>query len=186
MTTPLILKNLRFCCPAVIILQYDLYFQVGGCSCGLEWDRTIVVMLLELSQWTVLLHVLMTNQMFVTCLYGQSYVLFHFLYGQSNLMKHFFMANEMFFYMFGQSFFVTCFCGQPYVMVYDINKVVSYQLCYLWLWRDLSNRDETIRSSHNWIRIDTKGDDMIIYNTIRIVVKIQLFAIFPFFYLLSP
>jgi len=47
-------------------------------------------------------------------------------------------------------------------------------------------RDETIRSSHDTIHIDTKGADMIIYDTIRVVVKIQLFTIFTFFYLLSP
>jgi len=29
------------------------------------------------------------------------------------------------------------------------------------------NRDEMIRSSHDTIRIDTKGDDMVIFNTIR-------------------
>jgi len=28
-------------------------------------------------------------------------------------------------------------------------------------------RDETIRSSHDTIRIDTKGDDMVIFDTIR-------------------
>jgi len=28
-------------------------------------------------------------------------------------------------------------------------------------------RDETIRSSHDTIRIDTKGDDMVIVDTIR-------------------
>jgi len=28
-------------------------------------------------------------------------------------------------------------------------------------------RDETIWSSHDTIRIDTKGDDMVIFNTIR-------------------
>ena len=133
---------------------------------------------------------------FVTCSYDQSDVCYMFIWPiicfisffvwPIKSYEAFFYGQWNVFYMFGQSFFVTCFCGQPYVMVYDINKVVSYQLCYLWLWRDLSNRDETIRSSHNWIRIDTKGDDMIIYNTIRIVVKIQLFAIFPFFYLLSP
>ena len=31
----------------------------------------------------------------------------------------------------------------------------------------LLNRDETIRSSHDTIRIDTKGDDMVIFDTIR-------------------
>jgi len=30
--------------------------------------------------------------------------------------------------------------------------------------------DETIRSSHDTIRIDTKGDDIIIYDTIRVVI----------------
>jgi len=39
-------------------------------------------------------------------------------------------------------------------------------------------RDETIRSSHDTIRIDTKGGDMIIYNMIwAVTVKIQTFAI---------
>ena len=47
-------------------------------------------------------------------------------------------------------------------------------------------RDETIRSSRDTIGIDTKGDDMIIYDTIWVVVKIQLFTIFILFYLLSP
>ena len=28
-------------------------------------------------------------------------------------------------------------------------------------------RDETIQSSHDMIRIDTKGDDMVIFDTIR-------------------
>jgi len=31
----------------------------------------------------------------------------------------------------------------------------------------LNNRDETIRSSHDTIRIDTKGDDMVIFDSIR-------------------
>ena len=31
----------------------------------------------------------------------------------------------------------------------------------------LKTRDETIRSSHDTIRIDTKGDDMVIFDTIR-------------------
>jgi len=31
----------------------------------------------------------------------------------------------------------------------------------------IMNRDETIRSSHDTIRIDTKGDDMVIFDTIR-------------------
>ena len=35
------------------------------------------------------------------------------------------------------------------------------------------NRDETIRSSHDTIRIDTNGSNIIIYDTIRVVVKIQ-------------
>ena len=44
--------------------------------------------------------------------------------------------------------------------------------------------DETIRSSHDTIRIDTNGGDIIIYDTIRLViVKIQTFTIFTFFYL---
>jgi len=29
------------------------------------------------------------------------------------------------------------------------------------------SRDETIRSSHDTIRIDTKGDDMVIFDTVR-------------------
>jgi len=43
----------------------------------------------------------------------------------------------------------------------------------------VSCRDETIRSSHDTIRIDTKGDDMVIFDTIRriIIVKIQTFTI---------
>ena len=32
---------------------------------------------------------------------------------------------------------------------------------------DVHNRDETIRSSHDTIRIDTKGDDIVIFDTIR-------------------
>ena len=45
------------------------------------------------------------------------------------------------------------------------------------------NRDETIRSSHDTIRIDTNGDDMVIFDTIRIIiVKIQTFTIFTSFY----
>jgi len=45
-------------------------------------------------------------------------------------------------------------------------------------------RDETIRSSHDTILIDTKGDDMLIFDTIRIIiVKIQTFTIFTSFYL---
>ena len=32
---------------------------------------------------------------------------------------------------------------------------------------DIDSRDETIRSSHDTIRIDTKGDDMVIFDTIR-------------------
>jgi len=45
--------------------------------------------------------------------------------------------------------------------------------------------DETIRSSRDTIRIGTKGDDMIIDDTTRVViVKIQTFTIFAFFYLL--
>ena len=31
----------------------------------------------------------------------------------------------------------------------------------------INTRDETIRSSHDTIRIDTKGDDMVIFDTIR-------------------
>jgi len=48
----------------------------------------------------------------------------------------------------------------------------------------LKTRDETIRSSHDTIRIDTLGNDLIIYDTIWVViVKIQAFTIFTFFYL---
>ena len=39
----------------------------------------------------------------------------------------------------------------------------------------------TIRSLHDTIRIDAKGDDMNIYDTIRaVIVKIQTFTIFTF------
>ena len=31
-------------------------------------------------------------------------------------------------------------------------------------------RDETIRSSYDTIRIDTKGDDMVIFDTIRVII----------------
>jgi len=47
-------------------------------------------------------------------------------------------------------------------------------------------RDETILSSHDTIRIDTKGDNMVIfdtipYDTIRIIiVKIQTFTMFTY------
>ena len=33
--------------------------------------------------------------------------------------------------------------------------------------QNIKVRDETIRSSHDTIRIDTKGDDMVIFDTIR-------------------
>jgi len=54
-----------------------------------------------------------------------------------------------------------------------------------WSWTDLDRtRDETIRSSHDTIRIDTKGDNMVIFDTIRIIfVKIQTFTLFISFYL---
>jgi len=45
-------------------------------------------------------------------------------------------------------------------------------------------RDETIWSLHDTISIDTKGDDMIIYDMIWVViVKIQKITIFTLFYL---
>jgi len=45
--------------------------------------------------------------------------------------------------------------------------------------------NERIRSSHDTILIGTKGDDMIIDETTRVViVKIQTFTIFTLFYLL--
>ena len=47
-----------------------------------------------------------------------------------------------------------------------------------------NTRDETIRSSHDTIHIDTKGDDMVIFDTIRIViVEMQTFTVFTSFYL---
>jgi len=36
-----------------------------------------------------------------------------------------------------------------------------------WRAQSIKSRDETIRSSHDTIRIDTKGDDMVIFDTIR-------------------
>jgi len=51
----------------------------------------------------------------------------------------------------------------------------------------VTTRDETIRSSHDTIRIGTKGGDIIIYDMIRVMfVKIQTFTIFTIFYLWSP
>jgi len=41
------------------------------------------------------------------------------------------------------------------------NRLSGYRIC------DTYIRDETIRSSHDTIRIDTKGDDMVIFDTIR-------------------
>jgi len=71
-----------------------------------------------------------------------------------------------------------------YVSVLKTSPLKSYlknEIDSIW------SRDETIRSSHDTIRIDTKGDDMVIYDTIRVVVvKIQLFTIFVLFLLLSP
>jgi len=47
-------------------------------------------------------------------------------------------------------------------------------------------RDETIRSSHDTKRIDTKEDDMVIYDTIWVViVNIQTFTIFTFFFMIT-
>jgi len=41
------------------------------------------------------------------------------------------------------------------------------------------SRDETIRSSHDTIRIDTKGDNIVIFDMIKIIiVKIQTFTVF--------
>ena len=41
-------------------------------------------------------------------------------------------------------------------------SLISYANLY-----SVATRDETIRSSHDTIRIDTKGDDMVIFDTIR-------------------
>ena len=38
---------------------------------------------------------------------------------------------------------------------------------YTIFWYRVNTRDETISSSHDTIRIDTMGDDMVIFDTIR-------------------
>jgi len=48
-----------------------------------------------------------------------------------------------------------------------IEGMVQNYCNYLILYKKLQIRDETIRSSHEIIRIDTTGDDMVIFDTIR-------------------
>ena len=47
------------------------------------------------------------------------------------------------------------------------SKICALCLRMILFKREITSRDETIRSSHDTIRIDTKEDDMIVFDTIR-------------------